>query len=447
MLNLEGTPYRLDLSAEQEVIKQITQLEERVNLLREQGILTNETLINYYGQKRFEHVAESNAIEGSTLSVGETELAVLKGTTITGHDPAFTRDAIALDKALQELTEMAKNLNQPTDIDQLHKMHLLILGERPGAGVFRKDPVKISGASHMPPRSWGEIMDCMENWEKWSEKNRELAAPIRATVLHAWLAHIHPYIDGNGRTARAISNLELVRNGYPPVIIKKKERSRYIEALAVSDTDGNIGEFIELILEKVAGALVGLEISAKIKQGYNPLQEKIRKKQQQNLKIWETSIKLLVETLRYQLSEQLDSLNSTVDIKLYESSLDLDDYIALCDFNPINKSWAFSVKIQIPGIESLERLAYFGFRSKSMSAYLEKQGGPAVYWSIKNPAGYPKWQKAEDQAPYGIELTTELGVGDSWYVRRDNYRINKMSTTELAHGIAKKLMEQIIEGT
>ena len=131
MFNLEATPYLLDDIASRQVRVRLNAIEERVALLRRSGTLTEQTVRDYYGDKRFEQVAESNAIEGSTLSVGETELAVVKGITITGHDPAFARDAVALDRALSRIAELARDTSTPTDIEQLHEVHALLLGERP----------------------------------------------------------------------------------------------------------------------------------------------------------------------------------------------------------------------------------------------------------------------------------------------------------------------------
>ena len=154
MFDLQKTPYLLDSLAEAEIRDRLRGVEERMAMLRKQGSLSEETLKNYYGEKRFEQVAESNGIEGSTLSVGETQLAVLKGITVTGHDPAYARDAIALDNALTRLTDLAK-VSQPTNIPQLQEIHSLILGDRLGAGIFRKDRVLISGAAHTPPKTSG----------------------------------------------------------------------------------------------------------------------------------------------------------------------------------------------------------------------------------------------------------------------------------------------------
>ncbi|MBU5612178.1 Fic family protein [Geomonas azotofigens] len=441
MLKLQGTPYLLDAMSEKEILRKIKELEDRVRLLRERGTLTEQTIRHYYGQKRFEQVAESNAIEGSTLSAGETELAVLKGITITGHDPAYIRDAKALDAALQRLAVMAKENKQPTDIEQLHELHGLILGGRPGGGMFRREPVTIKGSDHTPPRTWREVMDQMEAWEKWSKNHYALPAPVRAIILHAWMAHIHPFIDGNGRSARAITNLELIRAGYPPIIIKKKERDRYIQSLSESDSAGDIRSFFELMIERIEGALTGLEISASQKEGYNALQQKIRRTQEQQLKIWETSIQLLVSTLEHFIHEAIGTIGGSVSIKTFESPLDLDDYISLCEGKAAPKSWAFITTIKVPGLRNQVRLAYVGFRSQAMQVKLGNEGGPSLYWSKENPDGYPKWISAENSAPFAGEITTKLGVGDEWYARKTDGSIMKINTTGLAKSIATSLVD------
>ncbi|MBI5561879.1 MAG: Fic family protein [Deltaproteobacteria bacterium] len=440
MLNLEGTPYLLNSKAEAEIVKTVNELEERITLLRQDGTLTEETVRHYYGEKRFEHVAESNAIEGSTLSAGETELAVLKGITITGHDPAYIRDARSLDKALLRLAEVAKEKNKPTDISQLTDLHTILLGDRPGGGIFRKEPVKIKGADHAPPKTYREIITQMEAWEKWSKDNASLPAPIRTAILHAWLAHIHPFIDGNGRAARAISNLELIRAGYPPIIIKKKERGRYIDALAESDSAGDIRSFLELILEKITGALTGLEYSAKQKQGYSPVLEKIREQQKQLLRIWETSVQLLVKTIDYYIHEQIDQANGSCYIRAFDSPLDIDDYISLCERKSVAKTWAFIIAISIPGFPKLERLSYIVYRSPMMHHFLGDEGGPSLSWSTRNSDGYPMWISKDEAAPFCVELTTKQGAGDEWYARKQDGSIEKLTTTDISKKIALSIV-------
>lgn len=443
MFNLEATPYSLDAGAMEQVRVKLQSIEERVALLRSRGVLTEQTVKDYYGEKRFEQVAESNAIEGSTLSVGETELAVLKGITITGHDPAYAKDAMALDRALTRITEIARDTKHPTDIAQLHEIHGLLLGDRPGAGIFRNERVTIRGAKHTPPKTWERIMAMMSDWQSWSADNATLPAPIRSAVLHAWLTQVHPFIDGNGRVSRAIGNLELIRAGYPPIIIKKKERDRYIEALAESDEGGDIRSFLELVFDRVEGGLTGLELSAKRKQGFNPVVEKIRQMQEKQLYIWETGVKLLASIVGHRLTQLLEPVGGSASIRLYDSPLDLDDYLEVCGGKSVSRSWAFTVRIEIPGVPRLEKLAYIGHRSNKLHQTLNHEGGPSIYWSSKNPANFPKWLSDGENSPFAMELTAKAGNGDEWIARLSDDTVQRVQTTELASKIAEALVSQV----
>jgi Fic family protein len=443
VFNLETTPCLLDDLASAQVRQRLDAIEERVALLRHAGTLTDQTLRDYYGEKRFEQVAESNAIEGSTLSVGETELAVLKGITITGHDPAYAKDAVALDRALSRITELARSRETPTDIPQLHEVHALLLGDRAGAGIFRRERVTMRGAKHVPPKTWEAVMIQMEQWQQWSKDNATLPAPLRSAVLHAWLTHIHPYIDGNGRTARALGNLELIRAGYPPIIIKKKERDRYIECLAESDDGGDIRAFVELIFDRLEGAFVGLELSAKKKQGFNPVLEKIRLRQEKQLRIWETSVRLLASIVEHNVSSALEPVGGVCSAHIFDEPLDLQDYLEICKGRSVPQSWAFTITAEVPGAARLEKLAYIGHRSAKMYQHLERQGGPSLYWSSKNASGFPRWLADGPSSPFAVEITAFAGNGDEWFVRLANDSIRLEKTTALASQVAEAIVGQV----
>lgn len=433
----------VDPAAVPEIISRLRAIEERVNILRHKKTLTEKTLREYYGEKRFEQVAESNAIEGSTLSVGETELAVLKGITLTGHDPAYVRDAVALDNALTRVAELAKLANQPTDIRQICEVHSLLLEGRPGAGAYRTERVIIRGSDHRPPRTFDEITAQMDNLEAWSRENAELPAPIRASIVHAWLTHIHPFIDGNGRTSRAFGNLELIRAGYPPIILRKKERDRYVDALAASDAGGDIRAFIDLIFERIDGALTGLEHSARKQQGFNPVAEKLRIRQQQQITIWENSVRLLGSIIQERLTKLVEAARGVVSVKFFDHPIDVDDFVELCEGRSISGGWAFAVNIAIPGLGRLEKLAFVGHRSGRMYQAMNQEGGPALYWSRRTESGFPRWERDGPQSPYAIEATSKLGNGDAWTARLPDERFASLTTTELAERMSKALIEQI----
>ena len=443
MFNLQKTPYLLDDNAELQIRDRLVKIEERMALLRKQGTLSKETLKNYYGEKRFEQVAESNGIEGSTLSVGETQLAVLKGITVTGHDPAFARDAIALDKALIRLTELAR-LSKPTDIAQLQELHALVLGDRAGAGAFRKDRVKISGSPHTPPKTWELVMAAMEHWQAWSAENPELPAPIRAGVMHAWLTHVHPYLDGNGRTARAIGNLELIRAGYPPIIIKKKERDRYIESLAESDLGGDIRSFFELIFDKIDQSLTGLELSSKKMQGFDPVAIQLREMQQSALKVWTTSVELLASMIEHQLRSSVQAAGGRVLLKRFEDPVDFEEYLELCNGKSISRSWAFIVAVTLPGQPQYEVLGYIGHRSAHLFHSYGDVGGPSLYLSRKNPSGFPKWIADDQSTHFFSEATIESGKGDAWRIKNASGELQNLTTQEVAKGVSHCIIEKML---
>lgn len=444
-LNLAGTPYSLEEAAIQNLVAAVKSLDDRIVNLRSIGILTERTLRDFYGEGRFEQVAESNALEGSTLSAGETELAVLKGITITGHDPAFVRDAIALDTALIKLVEIARR-KQATDIAQVQELHGLILEGRPGAGVFRNDPVLIRGSEHRPPKSWKEVMAEMEQWEKWSKTYVAAPAIMRAAILHAWMAHIHPFVDGNGRISRAISNLELIRAGYPPIVIKKKERDRYLDALQESDRGGNIAPFLELILERAEGAVTGLERSAKRQQGFDPATIKLRREQERLLGIWNTTVELFFRILVNQLEKKLEPINGRIEARFFSGLLELDEYMELYAGKPLGRrSWDFTITTHVPTLVSVKRLCWTGFRSPTLR---DKVGhpGPALLWSQPNPAGYPPWERAGTSSPGAQELTIREGHGNDWFITMTDGHVRQMSTVEAADLVADGFVELLTKG-
>ncbi|MCD9126881.1 Fic family protein [Luteimonas fraxinea] len=412
-------------------------LEKRVGLLRSSQILNSDTLKRYYGQKRFEQVAESNALEGSTMGAGETELAIMKGVTLTGHDPAYLRDAVALDSALNRAIDIARSRESALDIDSTLEIHGLLLGDRPEAGRLRNVPVRISGAAHTPPKTLHEVHEQMLAWQEWSREKASLPAPIRAPLLHAWLTHIHPFCDGNGRTARAITTLELVRGGYPPIIIKKSDKSRYISALADSDAGGDIGPFFDMFLEKMDGALIGLEQSARESQGYNPVAERIRQLQERQAKIWTSSVQLLADLVEHRLAGNVAAVGGTVSLRRYYESFDADNFVNLATRNSAQAGWAFSLTVQAPGVPRQELLAFFGHRSIPMFHKLGDQAGVSLFWSKASAGGLRKWQRY-DESPFGVEMTTQLGEGDDWYVRYANDKIRRFGTAKLADMIANK---------
>ncbi len=432
MIDLEGTPYGIDDDHSNFLIR-TSDLDDRVNLLRGEGTLRPETLRAYYGDKRFEEISESNAIEGSTLSVRETQLAVLSGVTITGHDPAYTRDAINLAAALDRMVELAA-LDEPTDVSQLLQIHALVLGDRPGAGMFRSERVVISGSDHRPPKTWTEVMAAMEQWESWSAENTGVPTILRAVVLHTWLTHIHPFLDGNGRTARSVMNLEFIRSGYPSVILRKRDRLRYYEALADSDAGGDLGAIGDLIVERCGHALAALERAARSAQGYSEVQLRLRQAQTRQMGIWNDAVRLLFSLVEDALQQAFGGIG-TVQSKWYEAELQLDDYLALLNEDPSGNSWVFRFEVAVPALGRVSYLSWVGFRSPRMRTWQGIGSGPSLFWAVRDPSGVKPWVQCEDVAPGGAELTLRVPDVDKWVVRHCNGDILRHQPSQLARQV------------
>jgi Fic family protein len=188
-------------------------------------------------QLAIEWTYNSNAIEGSTLTLRETQLILEQGVTIGGKslrehfEVVNHREAIALVASLAEKRE-------PVTTSIVRQLHALVLAriDDENAGQYRQLPVRIAGATHEPPPAW-DVSARMSDWADWlAAQEAEGAEAVElAAVAHHRLVSIHPFLDGNGRTARLIMNLVLLRAGYPPAIIARANRAQYYRSLARAD--------------------------------------------------------------------------------------------------------------------------------------------------------------------------------------------------------------------
>ncbi|WP_319758581.1 Fic family protein [uncultured Sphaerochaeta sp.] len=189
----------------------------------------------------------SNAIEGNTLTLSETKV-VLEGLTIGGKTMVEHLEAINHREAILFIEQIISSKKILTEYT-IRNIHSLILQgiDKHNAGAYRQENVLISGASHIPPKHY-EVATLMEHLITEYRTRWESFHPVvRAMLLHGEFVKIHPFIDGNGRTARLLLNFELIRWGYPPVIIRKEQRATYYAALDTAHTTMQYGPFLELV--------------------------------------------------------------------------------------------------------------------------------------------------------------------------------------------------------
>ena len=189
-------------------------------------------------QMAVEWTYNSNAIEGNTLTLRETQLILETGLTIGGKSLREHFEVLNHQEAI-EYVEMLAGGDTPITPFELRQIHSLVLAriDDEEAGQYRQLPVRIGGATHQPPDAW-EVPHLMMEWGDWlNGPATDLHPIIRSALAHHRLVAIHPFIDGNGRTARLVMNLILLQEGYPPTIILRSNRRQYYTVLARADAD------------------------------------------------------------------------------------------------------------------------------------------------------------------------------------------------------------------
>ena len=205
-----------------------------------------------------EYTYESNRIEGNTLSMQETYLVVHQGLTIGGKSVQEHLEALNHDEAIEFVRDLVNNKTEITEyrLKQIH--HLVLKGiDRRNAGVYRSVPVRIGGSSHLPPEPF-MVNKLMEDLFRFYEAEKFKMHPVLlAAEMHERLVTIHPFIDGNGRTARLLMNLILLRNGYTLAILKGSQTNRlaYYQALDAVQADANPEPFYTLMATTVEEGL------------------------------------------------------------------------------------------------------------------------------------------------------------------------------------------------
>jgi len=214
-----------------------------VNKLREQFAL--------------EMTYNSNAIEGNSLTQKETFLVINEGLTIKGKPLKDHLEVKDHYEAMEYLYEfIRKDKKQTFSEVTLRALHQLVLRETESkeAGKYRTGNVIITGSSHNPPEA-NEVPLKMRNLFEWIKKNKnEIHIIEMSAIVHHKIAFIHPFADGNGRTARLIMNLLLMQKGFPIVVILNNDRKKYYDTLSKADK-GDYIPFVRFIAQAAERSL------------------------------------------------------------------------------------------------------------------------------------------------------------------------------------------------
>ncbi len=336
-----------------DLLQRIENLNNEIIKFREDGELdqlSNEKLREYF---RTQHIYHSAGIEGNRLTLQETMLVLKEGVTISEKSIQDTMEVKNLGIAFDFFYELAQEDTSITE-NYLKQIHQLVVGNDPylNAGHYRNVGVIITGSAHTPPEPF-EIGFKMEELMNWLNENYDQENPVvLAAVAHHELAKIHPFADGNGRTARLLLNLVLMKKGYPICSIKRTERPRYYEAMSEAD-NGNYHQIVELVSESCSELFAQyVRIRAEgnrknqwaQKWGTNDIEGKLRK-EKSRFELWLNRMNQVKLEFRQAIDLLNDSLE-TYNITYYEyPAITFDSFQELEDKGGSQNTFFFSIRI------------------------------------------------------------------------------------------------------
>jgi len=213
------------------------------------------------GTPNFDHSQDleltytSNAIEGNTLTAVETTMVIEQGITVAGKPLKDHLEAIDHFEAIGYVRALARHAGPLTEMDvrSLHRL-VMLRSNSAIAGCYADQGryVLTDAGRHSFP-SPAEIAALMGDFAQWLGTAAD--TPDSAFAAHRRLVDIHPFNDGNGRTARLLMNLLLIRGGYPPVAVRPEDRLAYIAGLQQAQAGGGTEAFDLLLYERLDATL------------------------------------------------------------------------------------------------------------------------------------------------------------------------------------------------
>ncbi|MBI4405753.1 MAG: Fic family protein [Deltaproteobacteria bacterium] len=251
-------------------------LDEKFAAIRKLRPLPPVAVTKLKEQFAIELTYNSNAIEGNKLTLKETYLVISEGITVKGKPLKDHLEATDHYEAIHFLYELIERDKKHTVSENLiRSLQQLVVSESDPkvAGSYRSGNVFITGSKHTASDAQ-DIPELMHKLVLWLRKNLESMHPVElAAVAHHRLVHIHPFFDGNGRTARLFMNLILLREGYPLVVILKNDRKKYYHVLEKADSGdaAPLVRFVAQAVERSMNIYLKVLLPAKTKGRFLPL--------------------------------------------------------------------------------------------------------------------------------------------------------------------------------
>ncbi len=450
MSDILGTPYEVESTQYASTVD----IAKRVEEMRATGALTPNVLNKLRKYFRIKNIYNSNAIEGNSLNVGETRLVVEQGLTITGKPLKDQVEAKNLSAALDFLEELAGNPAQPiteTDVRQIH--YLVLTGtDNDLAGKYRTTAVEISGSKYRPPgpESVPSEMETFGAWLKRASVPDSLFtrtdAILAASAAHTWFVTIHPFIDGNGRVARLLMNLMLMRYGFPIAVITREDRLRYYDALELTQ-NSDLTSFVALVAEcleesleeYIAAADEQRESIEWAKSIASKFDKKETTKAANQYEVWRNAMELLKSLFR-QTAEFLDSSAISGEVFFRDfGNLEFEKYLSLKNQGSAKKTWFFRLDFK-NGSSAARYLFFFGTPSYSMWQLADV----TLHISREEPPGSFRYERLDAISAPNVPNILEIGykaAEERFIVRGANNAIR----SEKIDILCRKFVQEVIE--
>lgn len=444
---LEKTPYLIPGDADSlkrfsRVAKKALATHERAKLAADRiAAHTGSILGPYESAMRSELVAESNRMEGyESTAKGVRDLVRLREDLLHIEIQNFVEyvrddlklmEDLGLYRAYVIADEWAHSEQRPREYE-LRSLHALIMGADRSAGSYKTAPNKIGGSAHTPVDPW-DVPHAMGDLADWFAEGS--GDPLLdAAVAHAWLTHIHPFDDGNGRMARLLANLALIQARFPPLLLRAgSDRGQYLDALARSD-EGDILPLYDLFASSLRRMVCDMERPQFVER---KIRSELLGTADKRYDMWKKLLRTFFTTLEHKVERPY---GWTLSLMGYPSA---EDFICLEEGRREGISWWVKLRNRSEGDRWL---LWFGPQSKQMRELLGDTGKfrswPSIHFDEPDddPTSVHPWRGIRGSAAktYPNEMVVMPGTRKPIVVRT-GYESEELDLTDGAQMLAKTL--------
>jgi Fic family protein len=388
-------------------IKKALELKQELDTLRPINTEQEKRIMQKF---RLDWNYHSNHLEGNSLTYGETKALLLFGVTAQGKPLKDTLEITGHNEAINWVIDVVKK-DYPLTENFIRELHSLLLKDsykesineegkivsrRISAGKYKSNPNHVLTATGetfyfaTPEETPAKMYDLL-NWYKEKTEEKDVNPIFIAAEFHYKFIRIHPFDDGNGRTARIVMNFILMQFGFPPVIIKTQDKENYFAVLRLADA-GNLEAFVTYIAENLN---VSLEIMIAGAKGENIEEEDDLDKEiallEQRLKIVDNKLENKIENLSISLIDLIDNF-----------------YLSQSKFKKLYKFYDFKFYIndELFHFDRNKILNYFSDSLSKKNVYLE-------IYLIYNFSSFFEWE--DNDVNYSVNLEIEF--------KQNNYSI------------------------